>query len=362
MISRTSSSAWVRGVADMFSAEGLDIESLLRDAGLDPAALHDPDGRFSIDDVSVLWEMAVARSGKPTLGLSRALALAHGNLGIVRYAMMSCPTLLVALERLVRYMNLVSNAATFGLSEAPQGHWFELGHRGGERPVPRQRVEFGMLTMLSSCSWFTGRELTALAVDFVYPQPADARPHEAAFGCPVNFAQPANRALLRRADLGLPLSARDAAMAKLHERLVDEELARLEGAHFSHQVRRLVSDRMLGEEPRREQIAAALHVSDRTLQRRLHAEGTSFQRLLDDTRRELAQQYLRKPRSSVKQVAQLLGFEDQSNFFRACKRWFGESPARYRARFALPAANHRPEPDSRSMRRGVLMSPGKRSA
>lgn len=362
MISRTSSSAWVRGVADMFSAEGLDIESLLRDAGLDPAALHDPDGRFSIDDVSVLWEMAVARSGKPTLGLSRALALAHGNLGIVRYAMMSCPTLLVALERLVRYMNLVSNAATFGLSEAPQGHWFELGHRGGERPVPRQRVEFGMLTMLSSCSWFTGRELTALAVDFVYPQPADARPYEAAFGCPVNFAQPANRALLRRADLGLPLSARDAAMAKLHERLVDEELARLEGAHFSHQVRRLVSDRMLGEEPRREQIAAALHVSDRTLQRRLHAEGTSFQHLLDDTRRELAQQYLRKPRSSVKQVAQLLGFEDQSNFFRACKRWFGESPARYRARFALPAANHRPEPDSRSMRRGVLMSPGKRSA
>lgn len=362
MITRTSSSAWVCGVADMFSAEGLDIESLFRDAGLDPAALHDPDHRFTIDDVSVLWEMAVARSGKPTLGLSRALALAHGNLGIVRYAMMSCPTLLVALERLVRYMNLVSNAATFGLSEAPEGHWIELGHRGGERPVPRQRVEFGMLTMLSSCSWFTGRELTALVVEFVYPPPADAWPHEAAFGCPVRFAQPANRAMLRRADLALPLSARDAAMARLHERLVDEELARLEGARLSHQVRRLVSDRMSGEEPRREQIAAALHVSDRTLQRRLHAEGTSFQHLLDDTRRELAQQYLRKPRSSVKQVAQLLGFEDQSNFFRACKRWFGESPARYRARFALPAADRRPEPNSCSSRMIVLAPPGNRSA
>ncbi len=328
----------------MFSAEGLDVESLFRDAGLDAAAVHDPDHRFSIDDVSVLWEMAVARSGKPTLGLSPALALAHGNLGIVRYAMMSCPTLLVALERLVRYMNLVSNAATFGLSEAPEGHWIELGHRGGERPVPRQRVEFGMLTMLSSCSWFAGRELTALAVEFVYPPVADARLHEAAFGCPVRFAQPANRALLRRSDLALPLSARDAAMAQLHERLVDEELARLEGGRLSHQVRRLVADRMSGEEPRREQIAAALHVSDRTLQRRLHSEGTSFQQLLDDSRRELAQRYLRKPHSSVKQVAQLLGFEDQSNFFRACKRWFGESPARYRERFAQPAAATGSEP------------------
>ena len=150
------------------------------------------------------------------------------------------------------------------------------------------------------------------------------------------FGQPANRALLRKADLALALSARDAAMACLHERLLDEALERLEGASVSHQVRRLLVAGLAGTEPRREQVAATLNLSDRTLQRRLLAEHTSFQQLQDDTRRELAQQYLCQPRSSVKQVADRLGFEDQSNFFRACKRWFGESPARYRARFALP--------------------------
>lgn len=339
MILRTSSSTWVRGVADMFAAEGVDVDALLRDAGLDGEALNDPTGRFSIDDVSALWEMAVARSGKTTLGLSKALALAYGNLGIVRYAMMSCPTLLGALGRLVRYMNVISNAATFSLTEDAGGYWFELGHLGGERPVPRQRVEFGMLTMLTSCSWFTGRELTPLVVEFVYPVPADPQAHRQVFGCPLRFGGPANRALLRRADLMLPLSARDAAMAQLHEQLVDEELERLEGASTSRQVRRILAAQLSSSQIRREQVAAALSISDRTLQRRLHAERTSFQQLLDDTRRELAQLYLRKPRTSVKHVAELLGFEDQSNLFRACRRWFGESPAQYRARFATPGSD-----------------------
>ena len=138
MIERTSSSAWVKGVVEMFAAEGVDVDALFRDARLDIAVLNDPDGRFSIDDVSALWEMAVRCSGKTTLGLSKALAATYGSFGVVRYAMMACPTLLAALERLARYMDVVSNAATFALTEAADGHWFELGHQGGERAVPRQ--------------------------------------------------------------------------------------------------------------------------------------------------------------------------------------------------------------------------------
>ncbi|MEO6898311.1 MAG: AraC family transcriptional regulator [Caldimonas sp.] len=332
MIARTSSAAWVGGVAQMFVAEGLDVDQLFRDAGLDVCVLDDADGRLSIDDVSVLWEMAVARSGKQTLGLSKELAVTYGNLGLVRYAMMACPTLLTALERLARYMNLVSNAATFSVTEDTSGHWIELGHHGGERPVPRQRLEFGMLTVLTSCSWFTGRELTARALEFVYPEPAHAALHRQVFGCPLRYGCQANRALLSHGDLALPLSARDKGMAMLHAKLVEDELERLEGSKTSPRVRRILEGGALHPEPRREAIAVALNVSDRTLQRRLQGEGTSFHQLLDDVRKELAQRHLRKPDSSIKLVAELLGFEDQSNLFRACRRWFGESPGQYRAR------------------------------
>ena len=80
------------------------------------------------------------------------------------------------------------------------------------------------------------------------------------------------------------------------------------------------------------QIANKLEMSERTLQRRLEAEGTSFQRLLDDTRREVAQQYLGQTDTSLCDATYLLGFSKQSSFFRACKRWFGTSARRYRIR------------------------------
>jgi AraC-like DNA-binding protein len=75
-----------------------------------------------------------------------------------------------------------------------------------------------------------------------------------------------------------------------------------------------------------------LELSERSLQRRLEVEGTSFLRLLDDTRRELAQEYLGQTALSLADTAFLLGFADQSSFFRASKRWFGISPRLYRIR------------------------------
>ena len=90
-------------------------------------------------------------------------------------------------------------------------------------------------------------------------------------------------------------------------------------------------------EPRREDVAARLHLTDRTLQRRLQAESVSFQQLLDDTRSELASQYLADPRRSLAEVADQLGFSDQSNLFRACKRWFGMPPGQYRQQLLQPA-------------------------
>lgn len=336
MIARTSSSAWVHGVLAMFEAEGVAVAPLLATAGIDPRRLDDPAGRFSIDEVSLLWEEAVARSGKRTLGLDRALAGTYGKLGMAGYAMMACPTLHAALQRLRLAMDLVSNAATFGLEECARGCWFTLGHLGGERPVPRQRLEFGMLTMLSFCNWISAREFAPLAIEFVYPRPAEMQVHEAVFRCPMTFDAPANRALLAWDDLRRPLPAHEPHIAALHERLVQEELQRLEGAAVAARVRHVLATRLAAQEPRREEVAAALKMSDRTLQRRLQAEGTSFHQVLDDTRREMAQLWLRRPDASIKRVAAQLGFEDPSNLFRACKRWFGESPGAYRARFVPP--------------------------
>src|SRR5262249_54927656 len=91
---------WVKGVADGLKAAGLDVDALPDEAGLDTAALSDPDSRFPTERVSLLWQLAVARSGNPTIGLSNANVARPASFDVVAYAMMSSPNLLGILEGL----------------------------------------------------------------------------------------------------------------------------------------------------------------------------------------------------------------------------------------------------------------------
>jgi AraC-like DNA-binding protein len=331
MTPRTSSAAWVRGIADMFAAEGLPAAQLCTEAGIDLAALHLPQTRVDVDRVSRLWELAAAQYGKPGLGLDRNLTGRYGNVDLVGYALASGPNLLVGFQHLQRHMAVISDATTFEMERGPRGYWLVLSHIGATRPIPRQRVEFAVLTLLTLCGWLTRRELTPLAVELITPPPADEARYRTAFGLLPHFSQPANRFLLAEADLLAPIPTHNPSLWALHERLVETELDHLGQTLASTRVRTEVARILHLGEPRREDVAARLHLTDRTLQRRLQAESVSYQQLLDDTRRELAGQYLSDERRSLAEVADLLGFADQSNLFRACKRWFGMPPGQYRA-------------------------------
>ena len=136
--------------------------------------------------------------------------------------------------------------------------------------------------------------------------------------------------IVARADVNLPLPTANVELAEMHERVASEHLQRLDSAQTCHRTRAVIVRHLQDGEPRRQKISTMLGMSERTLQRRLAAEGTSFQRLLDNTRRELAQHYLGQGNVSLPDIAYLLGFSDQSSFFHASRRWFGSSPRRYR--------------------------------
>ena len=338
---RTSSAAWLEGVLSMFAAEGLDVASLLREAGFDPDSLHRQNARIPVDEVSALWQLAVARAGKPTLGLHRDLAATHSKLGTVGHAMSCSANLSEALNRLARYMAVISDATAFSIQPDARGAWMVMEHTGGSLPIPRQRVEYALLTVFMQCQWLTRRELQPLALEFVYPPPADDRLHREAFGCPIRYNAPANRLLLSTADLSMPLPTYHPTLGEMQEHLLDEQLNLLGQTTTSTLVCAEIARRLPHGEPRRQDVAAGLGLAERTLQRRLQEESVSFQSLLDRTRRELAQQYLAEDRHTLTDVADMLGFVDSSNFFRACKRWFGLPPAQYRARiWDMPALAH----------------------
>ena len=169
------------------------------------------------------------------------------------------------------------------------------------------------------------------AVYFKHPQPSDISAHEAYFGCRVHFGADRD---------GLAVSE---AMLEAPNRLGDSGVSSFLDAHLEHAVtevtQRETLERRVGDRvtqvlsegvPTVSDVAAALGMSGRTLQRRLADEGHAFQRIVDTARRELAERLLRRSDYSLAEIAFLTGFSEQSAFNRAFKRWAGQTPRSFR--------------------------------
>ncbi|MGY8662820.1 AraC family transcriptional regulator [Bradyrhizobium sp. UFLA05-109] len=332
MNKRTTSSTWMRGVANTLSAQGLDAAALFAQAGLQIENLDHCDFRWPSERISKLWTIAAERAGNPDIGLFDPHKPRPDQYGVVGYAMMSSPDLETGLARLIRYLSLVSDAVTLTLDPETSGKWARVELLGGECPIPRQRYDYVILTLLTFCRWMLGRPLRPLAAAFRYPVPSSLAAHNEAFGTPLRFNAPFNGLLISREDLASKLPTAAPELADLHDRMAVQALRALEKAGISHRARQAVARHLPNGAPLRATIAAELKMSDHTLQRRLANEGTSFTKLVDETRCELVQHHLSDTQLSSSEIAYLLGYADQSTFFRATLRWFGESPGEYRAR------------------------------
>ena len=341
MSKRTTAAVWVKGIAEMLAAEGMDPCALLAAAGIEPAALDTQGARLPTEKISRLWELAAERSGNPAIGLAQHHVVRPASFDVVGYTMMSCADLRGAFERLIRYLLILSDALTMTMSEERDGYRVTFVLFGGDRPVPRQRIEFIFVTVIGFCRWISGRDVNPLAIELPYPAPANPASYRAAFRCPVSFDAPRNSLLFAGADMLAPLPTSNPVLAELHERFAGEYLQHFDNAQISYRAREMIIRRLPDGEPRRDEIASELCMSERTLQRRLEEEGTSFMQLMDDTRRELAEQYLGRLQLSLAQAAYLLGFADQSSFFRACRRWFDLSPGQYRSQLLRPTERPR---------------------
>ncbi|WP_434629172.1 AraC family transcriptional regulator [Pseudomonas sp. Z1-14] len=342
MSERTTSSSWAMGIVKALEMDGLDCRALFKQLALDFAALEDPDARFTQDSMTRLWQLAVARSGNPAIGLNMGKVVRPASFHVVGYALMSSRTLVEGFQRLVRYQRIIAESADLSFRHLEESYGLILTVHGDHLPPTRQSAEASLACALSLCSWLTGRTLHPVKVLFQGSEPVDLAPYQQAFGAPLVFDAPYDALIFQQEDMEAPLPTANEAMAQLHDRFAGEYLARFSGSRVTHQARQVLCRLLPRGEPKRDVVAQTLHLSQRTLQRRLQDEGTSFQNLLDDTRRELAEQYLAQPTMTLLEVAYLLGFADPSNFFRAFRRWFGTTPGEYRARaVATPVSDAR---------------------
>lgn len=315
------------GIVKALEMDGLDCRVLFKQLGLDYGALDDPDARFPQDSMTRLWQRAVELSGNPAIGLNMGKVVRPASFHVAGYALMSSQTLAEGFQRLVRYQRIIAESADLSFRLLDEGYALILTVHGDHLPPTRQSAEASMACALALCGWLTGRTLQPRKVLLQGDEPVDFEPYKQAFHAPLMFNAPYDALIFERADMETPLPTANEAMARLHDRFAGEYLARFSESRVTHNARQVLCRLLPQGEPKRDVVAQALHLSQRTLQRRLQEEGTSFQTLLDDTRRELAEQYLAQPNLTLLEIAYLLGFADPSNFFRAFRRWFDSTPA-----------------------------------
>jgi len=331
MTERTTSSSWALSIVQALELDGLDCQDLFVKLGLDYSALNDPDARFAQDGMTRLWQRAVEITGNPAIGLNLAKVMRPGAMHVVGYALMSSSTLRDSFQRLVRYQRIIAEGADLQFGSTNRGALLTLAIHGDQLPPARQSADGSLASTLAFCRWLTGKPLVPIEVYFQGPPPADIEPYEAAFEAPLRFNAEYHGMLMRHVDMDIALPTANAELAQLHDRFAGDYLARFSDSRVTHQARQVICRLLPQGEPRRETVAQSLHLSERSLQRRLDEEGTSFQQLLDNTRRTLAEKYLARADLALLEVAYLLGFADPSNFFRAFKRWFAMTPGEYRA-------------------------------
>jgi AraC-like DNA-binding protein len=317
------------------TALGADLPQLLAATGFDPTVLDDPDARISLVQEEALWQQAVRQTGDPAFGLHAAELLRPGAFDVLDYAVRTAPDLREALQRLVRYHRLVHDLAVFTVNEAP-GQAACIEHRfavPGIQPC-RHALEFKFASVLVIGAQVTGAPMQALQVSFPHAAPPALDEYRRIFGVEPVFMAPAATLTLGRDLLARPLAA-DAGLSRIvlehADRLLQARQQEADGADgLVARVSRCLAEHLCNGPPSLSALARQLHMSERSLQRRLEAEGTRFAALVDAVRKDLALRYLADPRLALGEVAYLLGFAEPSPFHRAFKRWTGTTPAAMR--------------------------------
>ncbi|MDX2032711.1 MAG: AraC family transcriptional regulator [Blastocatellia bacterium] len=326
---------FTRGVIQYAAGRSIDIATLCNVAGITPEMLSKPDETIEGHQSQKLWQRAEAMLDDPDLGLHIGELSHPSALGLVGFVMLSCDRLGSALDKLIRYTNLLTDGIRGRLYREGALARFEIEIMTDRvnflLETPRQQLETSFSSIVALARALTGKALPVVEVAFAHARPAHSMEHERIFAAPILFSQSHNRLTFSAEALDLPVLHANHDLLPLLEARAEEGLRRqAEQESLSSRVQREIVNQLRGDAPNIGTVARALGLGERSLQRELAAEGTSFRDLLDTARCELALHHLRNPRVSVAEVAILLGFSEPSAFHRSFKRWTGRTPQVFR--------------------------------
>ncbi|MFP5307470.1 MAG: AraC family transcriptional regulator ligand-binding domain-containing protein [Gammaproteobacteria bacterium] len=295
--------------------------------------MHDPGYLVELRQCEIVIANILRLTGDNGVGFDIGLRTELCDLGILGYAAQSCKTMRDTFRVWARYSNpLVGVMSKLTLdSEAPNSFSFRIVQQTPSPAVYAFCVE-ELLGMLHAIGRLLSGEVPRLMqVSLSYPPPPHRRRYRDLLKCPVRFGADLTTVEIASCWADLPLRTTDNEFYKLCVQHCSQVLHQIEnGSPLASRLRDIFLQNPQ-DIPKLSEAARVLGLSARTLKRHLQKEGTSYQKLVDGFRRDLAAEYLRSTGIAPKEIAYLLGFKDQSSFRRAFKSWTGKTVTEFRA-------------------------------
>lgn len=325
----TVSMSWVNTVLDAAARQGVAREALLTQAGI---ALDDlQQERWPIDHITRLWRAAVRATQDAGFGLKAGSQVGPANFNVVGELLQTSATLREAIAAVQRYQRLISDGGRFQMVAGAQASWLIYHPRQGTLAFSPHQVEAVLAAVLSFIGGAMGTVVRPLQVQFSQPRVGLLAGYREVFACPVAFEQAFSGLLLDNALLDAPLLRADQRRAREHQRAAAARMADLtQGGALAQELRAWMIATLASRVPTRAEAAQALGVSERTLARRMQAQGLSFTALLDGVRRDAALQAVTDSTRALADIGLALGFAEPAVFWRAFRRWTGCTPQAWR--------------------------------
>ena len=313
------------------AARGYTAEQVLHGANLSAERIHSDSFRATPQQYRQVILNMIELTGDPCIGIALGAEFKISNLGVLGYAALSAATLEQAREVFTKYHSL-SEQIFSSTNHISDGRWYsEIRDSfllGGD--ALRFAVEEFVSRTIELASSITNKPFPILEMYLTYPTPADLAPYQRRFNCPLHFNQPRNIVVFDIDCLKDPVSLANQEVFKLCERQCQLLASKHEEDDLlSNRIRNYLVKNP-GKFPTLEEMAEHLNIGSRTLRRRLVKEEITFQNILDDTRRELAIQYLQYTSLTPKQIGFMLGYSSVSNFRRAFKSWTNKKLSDFR--------------------------------
>lgn len=321
----------LRGLFAHLEARRVPLEPLYTAMELDAADLRIPDLPLPAELEHVAFSIAELLTGDRLVGLHASGSIRPPHLGLLGHLLMASRRFDELCDLEARYAPLLGNARLPEYGREGDDAYVCLRPSGAAPHGSRHAVDYALGVRLRLTAMFLGARFPLRRIELPYERPEEAEALEAIFRCPLSFGHEGLRIVYPLAYVDLPLIGGDVAIREALEAEARRRLeARASRSSRTSEIRRHVADRLEDGGPSIEEVAAALSISTRTLQRDLAAERTSFKELVDDVKRELAESYVRRSEIPLADVALRLGFSDQTAFQRAFRRWFETTPGSMR--------------------------------